>query len=70
MAANDLPIYLVSLGNGEFGLEVGPDLIAALAFGGRECAQRYIDHWSGVKGIPKSLYRIVEYRPTGEVFEG
>lgn len=68
----EMPIYLVALGEAWIGsatlAQVLPD--AAPCFGSREAAQDWARRCAAQAGRSVALFRVVEYRFSGEVFEG
>jgi hypothetical protein len=70
ISSADAPIFLVVIRDKWAGHDVAPDLGAALAFGTHENAVRYAMRLAEKDKTPIALYRIVEYRFSGNVTEG
>jgi hypothetical protein len=70
MTAVEKPVYIIGIRDGWLCVDVGPNLVAALAFAVPEDAQAYLQHEAERTGTPAALYRVVEYAFSGNVMEG
>lgn len=70
MTAIEMPVFVICLRSEWLCIEVGPDLVAAPAFGTREDAQKYLEHVAKKKGVLVSMYRVLEFKFNGKVSEG
>ena len=64
-----LPVYFLAIRDGWISGMAGPDLPCALAFGNLDEAQKAAEMYAEKQGEPLAMYRILEYRFTGNVSE-
>lgn len=69
MTSVEKPIYLVAVRDEWLSLKSAPEH-SVIAFGMRDDARRFAKRCAKRDGVPASLYRIVEYRFSGNVSEG